>query len=97
MAAIINTIDETGFQGITVKKLTEHATYEVVLITLKKGEKIPPHVANRDAQLIMLEGQIRFFIKEMTYDLQPHQVLSFGKEIQHSVTATMNSKFVLVK
>ncbi len=97
MSIIINTINDTGYQGVTVKKIAEHKSYEVILITLQKGSRIPEHVANRDAQLVMLEGKIRFHIEDSVHNLNKHEVLCFGKEIKHRVEAVRDSKFMLVK
>ena len=97
MTSLSNTIIETGFEGKTVIKLAKHETYDIVLITLESGAKIPPHVANRDAQLIMLEGQIDFHIQDQKYTLNAHQIISFDKEVQHWVEAIADSKFILVK
>ncbi|MBT8258721.1 MAG: cupin domain-containing protein [Bacteroidia bacterium] len=97
MTQLFNTIKDTGFEGITVKKLAEHEAYEIVLITLEGGAKIPSHVANRDAQLVMLEGRIKFHIEDETYDLSSQQTIHFDKNITHWVEAEEDSKFVLVK
>ena len=97
MRHLINTINETDFQGVSVIKLAQQDSYEILLITLEKGAEIPAHVANRNANLIMLQGHIRFHIENKEYTLMANTVLCFEKNIQHWVKAEENSKFVLIK
>ncbi len=48
--------------GINVEHLLESSGGKVKLAALKKGQEIPPHTAQGDAILFVIEGKIKFVI-----------------------------------
>ncbi|MBT8254604.1 MAG: hypothetical protein HKN00_01030 [Flavobacteriaceae bacterium] len=97
MAEIINTINSFPYNGISAAKLIANSSFESRLISLEKGAKLTPHISNKDALLVLLEGQIDFHIEETTFKLKPFQGLSFKKNETHWVDAIVNSKFLLLR
>ena len=97
MTTLYNTINETTCNGVQVTKLVNESDYEVLLVTLEKDAELPPHVANNDAHLVVLEGKIRFHINEERFELSSHQLLNFNKDITHWVKAVVDSKFLVIK
>lgn len=61
MFQVNNIIKNQGFNKLQVSKLNDGPA-ETILITLEKGATFPEHTAPRDAQLIVLEGEINFHI-----------------------------------
>ena len=97
MTTLLNTISETQYKGVQVNKLVKEPNYEVLLVTLEKDAELPPHVADNDAHLIVLEGKISFHINDETIELEPQQLLNFSKQTTHWVKALENSKFIVIK
>ena len=66
-------------------------------ISLEKKAQFPKHTSPRDTNLIVLEGEISFFINNKVYKLSKYQVFGFPKNEDHWVEAIENSKFLIVR
>ncbi len=96
MYQINNTISNQGFNKLQVSKLNTGPA-ETLLISLENGATFPEHISARDAQLIVLEGEINFHINSEVFTIKKHQDFKFPKEIPHWVKAVENSKFLIIR
>lgn len=97
MYSIENTILETNCTGLKVEKLASKEGCETLLIALEKEHWFPAHTAPRDVLLVVLEGDINFFINNTSYHLQKHQTFTFPANAKHKVFANENSKFLIIR
>ncbi|WP_340075170.1 cupin domain-containing protein [Leptobacterium sp. I13] len=97
MYQIQNIINETDYNGVSVRKTMEANASEVLLICIEKGAAFKKHTSPNNAQLIVLEGQISFHINEETYLIKKHQTFGFPKNTEHWVNAIENSKFLIIR
>lgn len=96
MYQINNTINDKDFNKLQVSKLNDGPA-ETLLIILEKGATFPEHTAPRDAQIIVLEGEIDFHINSEVFNIKTHQDFKFPKEVPHWVEAVENSKFLVIR
>ncbi len=96
MFQVNDIIKNQGFNKLQVSKLNDGPA-ETLLISLEKGATFPEHTAPRDAQLIVLEGEINFHINSEVFNIKTHQDFKFAKEIPHWVKAVENSKFLIIR
>lgn len=92
-----NSILDLPFNGLQIKKLTKTNTLEVLCISLEKGAVFPEHESHVDAQLIVLEGHIAFYIEKHPIILTALQQFKFPKHTPHWVEAYVNSKFLIIR
>lgn len=85
------------YNGLKVKKITSESQSEIIFIFLEKGAVFPKHTSPKDANLIVLEGEIAFHINEKEYVLFDQQHFQFEKEVSHWVKANENSKFLIIR
>ena len=97
MYTINNKINETNFKGLQAGKLLDIDAKEVLHINLEKDALFPEHTSPRDANLLVLEGAIVFYINNSEYSLSTHDIFNFPKEEVHSVSAIENSKFLIIR
>lgn len=97
MDALKNTINEQSFNLLQVQKLTSGSSPDIFSIYLEKGGEFTEKGSPREAHLIVLEGEIIFYINNKTYRLTTHQHFRFGKETPHWIEAVENSKFLIVR
>ena len=97
MTTLLNTINEITCKGVQVNRLVKDPEYEMLLVTLQKDAELPPHVADNNAHLVVLEGQLDFYIQEEKLTLEKLQLLNFDKGITHWVKAVDDSKFLIIK
>ena len=92
-----NILKQEVVEGLKVTKIfnSEHA--ETLLITLSKNKMFPKHNSPKDALLVVLEGEINFFITNKTIKLCPLDTFSFAKEVDHYVIANTNAKFLIIR
>ncbi|SRX55134.1 cupin domain-containing protein [Aequorivita sp. CIP111184] len=96
MYQINDTIKNQAFNKLQVSKLNDGPA-ETLLISLEKDATFPEHTAPRDAQIIVLEGEINFHINSEVYPIKTHQDFKFPKDIPHWVKAMENSKFLIIR
>ncbi|NNL01552.1 MAG: cupin domain-containing protein [Eudoraea sp.] len=92
-----NQIADQPFDKLQIKKIVNTDTLEILSISLEKGTIFPEHTSPRDAQLIVLEGDIVFHINKTSYPLRTQQNFNFPKATPHSVMANENSKFLIIR
>ena len=97
MYTILNTINNVEYNELKASKLLDINAKEILLISLEKGNEFPKHTSPRDAHLIVLEGDITFYINNTSYQLQQHTVFNFPKNEEHKVNANQNSKFLIIR
>ncbi len=92
-----NTIKETSYNGLTPTKLLSNGSCDTILIVLEKEHHFPEHTSPRDTLLVMLEGDIVFYINGKEYSLSGNQIFSFPANEKHRVFANENSKFLIIR
>lgn len=97
MYQISSTILEQDFKGLQAKKIVADENLEVLTISLENGSEFPEHTSPRDAFLVLLEGVIEFHINNKNFLLQKQQTFNFPAGVPHTVTAKMNSKFLIIR
>lgn len=97
MYKIDNTINLTDFKGLKAGKLLDIDAKEILSISLEKDTIFPKHTSPRDANLLVLEGSITFFINGLGYKLNKHQIFNFPKNKEHWVEANENAKFLIIR
>lgn len=97
MYTVSDEIKTQEFRNLLVKKVVQRPSLDILSITLEKGALFPEHTSPRDAELIVLEGAIEFYINARTYTIETQQHFNFPKETTHWVKARENSKFVIIR
>ena len=97
MCEISNQIAEQKYNGLQVQKAVETSRFDILSISLEKDALFPEHSSPTDAELIVLEGEIIFYIEDESYQLTEYQRFSFPKKTLHWVKAKTNSKFLIVR
>lgn len=97
MYTINNTINTVEYNALKVNKLVEMNAKEIVQITLEANTEFPKHTSPTDVQLLVLEGEILFFINQNQCKLSKHQIFNFPKDEEHWVRAIKNSKFLIIR
>ena len=90
-------ITSLSFNGLQVKQLINTSSLEILCISLEDSAIFPEHTSPRDAELIVLEGAITFFINDKQFDLEKHHHFRFPKDVRHWVKANENSKFLIIR
>jgi len=97
MYDISDEIKTQKYNKLQIKKLVNKASLEILCITLEKDAIFPEHTSPRDAELVVLEGAIEFYINGTTYNLNTQQHFNFPNETAHRVRAKKNSKFLIIR
>lgn len=97
MFTINDILNTTSFQGLQVEKLLDLNAKEIIQVNLEAASLFPKHTSPRDALLLVLEGEISFFIKSGEYKLLKHQAFNFPKDVEHWVEAHQNSIFLIIR
>ena len=92
-----NQIADQPFDKLQIKKIVKTDSLEILSISLEKGATFPEHTSPKDAQLIVLEGEIVFHINGTSYQLKTQQNFNFPKTTPHFVMANENSKFLIIR
>ncbi|MFH6602520.1 cupin domain-containing protein [Maribacter algicola] len=90
-------IGKQPFNKLNVVKLAKTDALEILSISLEKDAIFPEHSSPSDAHLIMLEGDMVFYINDKEFQLKNGQYFSFPKEEKHWVRANENSKFLIIR
>lgn len=97
MYEVSNQVVEQGFDKFQLQKLVKTPNYEILSISLEKGEVFPEHTSPTHAHLVVLEGEVIFHINGENHNLREQQYFNFPKEEKHWVEAVVNSKFLVVR
>lgn len=92
-----NTIINTTIKGFQASKIFKTESTETILITLEKGTTFPTHTSPKDALLVVLQGEIVFYIHKKEIVLTEQQTYSFLKDIEHYVVANKDAKFLIIR
>lgn len=82
---------------VSKRMLHEFATGMVMNLQLKKGEKIPRHLAPCEAIIIVNEGEVLFRSGQSEETLKPGILATMDVEDDHEFEAVENSNIVVVK
>jgi len=93
----INSIIESDVKGLQVSKIFNSDTTETLLVTLEKEQLFPTHTSPKDTFLVVLEGNINFYIENKMVILAKHESYAFPKEVKHYVTANVDAKFLIIR
>lgn len=94
---INNLIRTEPFDGLTINKLAHTEALEVLLINMEKESLFPEHTSPKDANLLVLSGNITFHINGSSYALDKSQFFQFPKDEVHWVKANSNSQFLIIR
>lgn len=97
MYQIDNRIGEQAFSKLQVLKIIDADAFNVLSISLEKDAIFPDHTSPTNAHLIVLEGEILFYINDTSFQLKKQQHFNFPKNTKHWVKATTNSKFLIIR
>ncbi len=97
MYTINDAINLTPYEGLNAGKLLDINAKEILHISLEKDAIFLKYASPNDAHLLVLEGAISFFINDVTFRLNEHQIFNFPKDKAHWVEASENSKFLIIR
>ncbi len=97
MYTINKHISHQTFRRLQVQPLVKTDTFEILSISLEKDALFPEHTSPRDAQLLVLEGDIDFHVNGQVFNLKKQELFNFSKEVIHRVEAKENSKFIIIR
>lgn len=97
MIHIDQLIKEIPYNGLSVKKIFKNEAAETLLISLEKDHHFPEHTSPRDTLLVLLDGSITFKIQNNEYSLNRQDSINFPANEPHSVDATEDSKFLIIR
>ena len=97
MYTIDNTIPSQSFDKLQLQKIAKNESLEILSISLEKDAIFPEHTSPTDAHLVLLEGEISFYINGENLEMKKQQHISFPKEVKHWVKAIENSKFLIIR
>ncbi len=92
-----NQIFDQKYDKLQVQILVETPKFDILSISLEKDSIFPNHSSPTDAELIVLDGNIVFYIDGESYELSKQQRFSFPKQTEHWVKANENSKFLIIR
>lgn len=92
-----NQIFDQKYDKLQVQILVETPKFDILSISLEKDSIFPNHSSPTDAELIVLDGNIVFYIDGESYELSKHQRFNFPKQTEHWVKANENSKFLIIR
>ena len=97
MYTVNKTIRKVSYKGLQAGKLLVIQAKEILHISLEKDALFPEHSSPSDANLLVLEGAIIFFINDKEYKLSKYDIFDFPKQEIHWVKAIENSKFLIIR
>lgn len=97
MYKINDALNLKDYKGLKAGKLLDINAKEILQISLEKDTIFPKHTSPTNANLILLEGSITFYINDLEYKLSKHQIFNFPKDKEHWVKASENSKFLIIR
>lgn len=97
MYQIDNRIRQQDYAQLQVLKIVNTDAFDILSISLEKDAIFPEHTSPNNAHLIVLEGEIIFYINDTSYQLKKQQHFNFPKNTTHWVKATTNSKFLIIR
>lgn len=88
---------ENGSDKVHFKNIFNNANGGVSLLAFKKGQSLAEHLAPAEVMVYVAEGEIEFTMIDRPMTLKAGDFMLVGEGVPHSVTATADSKVMLVK
>ncbi|MGH9475136.1 MAG: cupin domain-containing protein [Terriglobales bacterium] len=85
----------SGGTGPSSTTLVKHPDLRVVLVAIRRGERLPEHRTAARITVHCLNGHIRLLLPAGTQDLPAGHVLMLDRELRHDVEALEDSAFLL--
>ncbi|MGH9413352.1 MAG: hypothetical protein ACRD0Y_06385 [Terriglobales bacterium] len=84
-----------GSKGPSSTTLVKHPDLRVVLVAIRKGDRLPEHRTAARITVHTLSGHIRLHLPASAEDLPAGHVLVLDRELHHDVEALEDSSFLL--
>lgn len=84
-----------SFEETFIQPVLDNGVSKVVKFSFPKGKVLQKHETTSDILVFVLEGKIRFTAGE-DVELQTADMISLGKQVEHSIEALEDSLVVLV-
>jgi len=84
-----------SFEQHFVRPVLDNGVSKVVKFSFPKGKILPKHKTTSDILVFVLQGKIRF-VADGEAVLAQNDMISLGKQIEHSIEALEDSLVVLV-
>jgi quercetin dioxygenase-like cupin family protein len=97
MYTINNTLADQACKDLQLNRLIKSDSFEVISVSLEAGHLFPEHISPKTTYLILLKGEINFYIEEKTFHLNPRQVFDFPANTKHHVKALTDSNFLIIR
>lgn len=88
---------EWGEDRVNFRNVFETKNGGISLLAFKRGQRLDPHLAPAEVMVYVLEGEIEFTMIDRPHILRAGEFLLMGKDVKHAVSATEDSKVMLVK
>ncbi|MDE6051127.1 MAG: cupin domain-containing protein [Paramuribaculum sp.] len=88
---------EAAADKVQFKHIFNNENGGVVLVAFKAGQKLDTHTAPAEVMVNVIEGEIEFTMLDKANTLRAGDFLLMGADVPHSVTATTDSKLMLIK
>ncbi|MCB0472518.1 MAG: hypothetical protein KDC56_05615 [Flavobacteriaceae bacterium] len=93
----MDTIIKTAIKGLNVVKIFKSESTETLLISLEKEHLLATHVSPKKTLLVLLEGNIDFYLEKKLINIVKYQTYTFDRNIEHYVKANEDSKFLIIR
>jgi quercetin dioxygenase-like cupin family protein len=81
--------------GRTARTLVKQGGLRVTVVTLAAGGEIPEHQADGPISVLVLEGSIRFWVRDEEYLLESGSLLTLSQGISHRASSERGGSFLL--
>ncbi|MDE7396666.1 MAG: cupin domain-containing protein [Muribaculum sp.] len=88
---------EGGNDRVQFRNIFSNDNGGVSLLAFKAGQGLDTHVAAAEVMVTVLEGEIEFTMLDKVNVMRSGQFLLMGRDVPHSVKATVDSKIMLIK
>lgn len=78
-------------------RIFENDNGGVVLLALKKGQKLNEHLAPAELMVNVIEGSIEFTMIDNPHTINTGEFMLIGEGVPHSVVAKADSKVMFIK
>jgi quercetin dioxygenase-like cupin family protein len=91
--------EEKNAKGTMVRKLLVYPDASIIMITLKPGNEVAPHVTPVDVFFYIIEGSGDVQIGKEVQEVHADEIIFSPKNIEHSLKNTKNNvfRFLVVK
>lgn len=82
---------------VQFQKIFDNENGGVSLLAFNAGQKLDEHLAPAEVMVCVLEGEIIFNMSGNSHSIRAGEFLLMGAGVPHSVSATKDSKLMLIK